>query len=219
MTTRHRLLVIPVLTLVAFAGLGLLTLIELRRKPSESTEDQKPAPALSARYSGENAELAERRRASREAITPKDFVAMVEMAAKDNKRSTQELLASFHALRARTPDCGDKLLSPLLTVWNKTKADSKANLLRVEEVLTHVMLVTTDAVVLSAEEHEQLFPMLESAIRRGSMLAPVIVLVMARVGADITRLEDLQGRVDNAQLKAQIEKVVAEMKRSSGKPA
>ncbi len=219
MTTRSRLLLIPVVTLLAFAGLGLLTLVELRANRSESTEVAQSPPEADTRYAAQSAELAALRRAARELVTPVSFVAMVGKAARDGEPSTQEVLASFQALNARAPGCADKLVSALLPLWNEIKADGKANLSRVEEALTQVMLAATGALALDAGEREQLLAMLEDTSRRGSTLAPVIVLVLARLGTDVARLESIQANAVDVQLKAQIGKVLEELKRSSGKSA
>lgn len=208
------LLVLPLVTLVIFLSVSLVSFLEIGSRKPQARIATRPASAeVLARYEAQSRELGKMREDARAKLTPEALLGSVSPKKAEEIPAQAKLLSDLLSLEKRTPGSAGAVFKGLLPLWRKAKDldGAERRLSRIEAVMSQALLLTGGEFTLGGDERRDLLDLLEGSIGRGTKFPGSIVLVLGRVGepSDLARLRALKEKPLLAQLSFEIDRLIA----------
>jgi hypothetical protein len=216
---------LPLLTLLLFGALTLLSLVELRgRRPERrgATIAELSAEAL-ARYESEARQLRALREEARRSLDAADFLELFQAerreadGAEQSLPSRARLLADFQELRRRRPDDVAVLARGLLGLWRQALSETKwteAELGLLEHLFLHATLALDGSFELDPAQADAALDLAETlSQKRPQGLAALLPFLRHAAGERAAaRIESLAKAPLDAQLQVELQRLVRHLR-------
>ena len=210
---------LPVLTLLLFGGLCLLTFLQIDWKSLEKADHlssaRLPSTDVLARYGAETRKLGEIRRQKRSGFAVGELL----RSLRPPLQTPAVLLADFQALRKRQAESVPELLRSIVPLWTeelRNKATAR-ELDLVQSLFLQAVVSLEAPPALSATERSAVFDLAGELVARPDRGLGTVILYLDRVAAkaDLWRLAQLAQAVSGNQDRLELQKII---ERLGGKP-